>query len=398
MSRRLRVLQIITRLDRGGSAENTLLTVAGLDPETFDVTVAVGPTVGEPSPTEAKARNRGVRFVHIPHLVRAPQPLHDLRAVTALRRLIRSEAWDLVHTHTSKAGFLGRWVAHRHGIPAIVHTPHGHVFYGYHGAAMTAAFVRLERRAARWCHRLVALTAADRDDHLRFGVGAPSQWVIVHSGVDFRPLDDVAAGAPAIRADLGIGTQDLVVATLGRLTSVKGHHDLVRAFADLLVAHPHARLLVVGDGEEEGALRELAVQTGVAARTVFAGWRQDVGDVLRAVDIFAMPSHNEGMGKALVEAMYLRRPVVATTVGGISELITDGVEGLLVPPSDPPRLAAALLRLAADVDLRRRLGSQATQRARAYGSEPMVRKLSNLYAQLAGTPEPGREAAVAQLS
>ncbi|MFP6645104.1 MAG: glycosyltransferase [Candidatus Latescibacterota bacterium] len=159
MNRLLRVLHIITRLDRGGSAENTLLTVAGLDPDSFDVTVAVGPTAGDPSPTEAKARNRSVRFVHIPDLVRAPRPLRDLRAILNLRRLIRSEAWDVVHTHTSKAGILGRWVAHRHGIPAIVHTPHGHVFYGYCGAATTAAFVRLERRAARWCHRLVALTA-----------------------------------------------------------------------------------------------------------------------------------------------------------------------------------------------------------------------------------------------
>jgi len=178
--------------------------------------------------------------------------------------------------------------------------------------------------------------------------------VIVHIGVDFQPLDDVGADAAAVRADLGIGAQDLVVATLGRLTPVKGQGDLVRAFADLLAAHPHARPLIVGDGEEEEALRQLAARTGVAARTVFAGWRQDVGDVLRAVDIFALPSHNEGMGKALVEAMYLRCPVVATNVGGIPELISDDVEGLLVPPRDPPRLAAAL---------RRRLGEQAAQRA-----------------------------------
>ena len=312
MNRLLRVLHIITRLDRGGSAENTLLTVAGLDPDSFDVTVAVGPTAGDPSPTEAKARNRSVRFVHIPDLVRAPRPLRDLRAILNLRRLIRSEAWDVVHTHTSKAGILGRWVAHRHGIPAIVHTSRPRVLRILRGrydsrlrppGAPGGALVSSPRRPHR----------RDRDDNLRFGVGAPSQWVIVHIGVDFQPLDDVGADAAAVRADLGIGAQDLVVATLGRLTPVKGQGDLVRAFADLLAAHPHARLLIVGDGEEEEALRQLA------ARTVFAGWRQDVGDVLRAVDIFALPSHNEGMGKALVEAMYLRCPVVATNVGGIPE-------------------------------------------------------------------------------
>jgi glycosyltransferase involved in cell wall biosynthesis len=230
LNRRLRVLHIITRLDRGGSAENTLLTVAGLDLERFDITLAVGLTTGDPGPTEAKARQRGVRFVDVPHLMRSPRPTRDLRALGRLRRLMRDEAWDLVHTHTSKAGILGRWAAHRQRVPCIVHTPHGHVFYGYYGRALTKVFIHLERQAARWCHRLVALTTADRDDNLRFGVGTPSQWSIIHSGVDFCSLNNTAVDTAAIRSVLGIGAQDLVVGTLGRLTAVKGQQDLVRAF------------------------------------------------------------------------------------------------------------------------------------------------------------------------
>ncbi len=384
MSRRLRMLHVITRLDRGGSAENTLLTVAGLDPGRYDITVALGPTAGERSPTEDEARRRGVRFVDVPHLVRPPRPAKDLRAVRSLRQLLRDQPWDLVHTHTSKAGILGRWAAHRQGVPGIVHTPHGHVFYGYHGRVATHAFLHLERRAARWCHRLVALTDADRDDHLRFGVGAPSQWRVIHSGVDFTPLDKRATDIMSVRTALGFGAQDLVVGTLGRLTAVKGQEDLVRALARLLPVVPAARLLLVGDGEHESALRRLAADLGVLSKIVFAGWRQDVGDVLRAVDIFALPSHNEGMGKALVEAMYLARPVVATNVGGIPELISDGIEGLLVPPRDPASLAAALQRLAEDADLRLRLGNHAATKAKVYGSESMLRKLSALYEELAG--------------
>ncbi len=192
------------------------------------------------------------------------------------------------------------------------------------------------------------------------------------------------------------GPGDLVVATLGRLTAVKGQVDLVRAFADLLPKSPQARLLFIGDGEQQAALRALTVKVGVAERTISAGWRRDVGDVLRAVDIFALPSHNEGMGKALVEAMYVGCPAIATNVGGIPELITDGVQGLLVPPRKPSFLATALRRLANDATLRRRLSDQAIERARMYDSHSMVQKLRSLYEELAtAAPTRTSEAAVA---
>jgi glycosyltransferase involved in cell wall biosynthesis len=349
--RRLRFLHIITRLDRGDSAENTLLTAVGMDPERFDVTIAVGPTEGEPGPTEIEARDRGVRFVHLDCLVRTPNPWIDLRALVALRGLLREEPWDLVHTHTSKAGILGRWIAHQERVPAIVHTPPGHVFYGYYGSVVTALFRTLEWLAAGWCHRLVVLTAADRDEHLHFGVEDASQWVVVHSGVDFRPLDQADTDRETVRAGLGVAPKDLLVLTLGRLAAVKGQGDLIRAFAEFLPAHPKAWLVLVGD-------------------------------VLRAADIFALPSHNEGMGKALVEAMYLGCPVVTTNVGGIPELVRDGEQGLLIPPRSPSILADALQRLADDENLRRRLGQSARRRACDYGSASMVEKLTSLYEEL----------------
>jgi glycosyltransferase involved in cell wall biosynthesis len=145
-------------------------------------------------------------------------------------------------------------------------------------------------------------------------------------------------------------------------------------------------LLLIGDGEEEEALRELAAREGVADRTLFVGWRTDVGDLLRAVDLFALPSHNEGMGKALVEAMYLERPVVASRVGGVPELVEDGVEGLLVPPRSPADLADALDRLLRDPQRARELGARAARRAREYSSERMVQRLADLYEELCGTP------------
>ncbi|MBT4099844.1 MAG: glycosyltransferase family 4 protein [Gemmatimonadetes bacterium] len=374
---RERVLHVITRLDRGGSAENTLLTVAHLDPERYDITLAVGPSEGPMSPTLELAQQAGVEVVQIPHLIRAPSPWHDLRALLCLWRVCRG--FDLVHTHTSKAGVIGRLAARLARVPHTVHTPHGHVFYGYYSSPVTRFFVLLERLAARWCERIVALTDADLADHLAFDVAPASQFIVIHSGVELQALDASQQTSAKMRESLGIPQDAFVVGTLGRLTQVKGQHDLLRAMARLETS---PWLLLVGDGEEEASLRRLAQELGISQRVVFAGWRQDTGDALRSMDLFAFPSLNEGMGKALVEAMYLRRPVVATHVGGIPHLLEDGHHGLLVPPRSVPQLAQAIDRLMRDRNLGRQLGEAAHLQALSYGVAPMVDKIDALYREL----------------
>ncbi|MCC7261240.1 MAG: glycosyltransferase family 4 protein [Candidatus Latescibacteria bacterium] len=377
---RPRVLHVITRLDRGGSAENTLLCAAHMTG--YDTVVAVGPTQGERSPTEALARQRGVEFVEVPHLVRPIRPLADLRALWELWRLMRRGRFDLVHTHTSKAGLLGRVAAVLARVPRRVHTAHGHVFYGYHGPALSRLFVWLERWAAWFTDRLVALTPAEEHDQLRFGVGSAAKFAVIHSGVDFAPFARPAADREVTRRVLGLALDGLVIGTLGRLTPIKGQADLVRAFAQVRPQVPEAWLLLVGDGEEGPGLAALVRELGVADRVVFAGWREEVPDLLRAMDIFVLPSLNEGMGKALVEAMYVGLPVVASRVGGVPDLIEAGRAGLLVPPGQPAALAAALLGLAADPHRRRELGARAAQVARAYSVESMIEKLDGLYQSL----------------
>jgi glycosyltransferase involved in cell wall biosynthesis len=375
-----RVLHVITRLDRGGSAENTLLCAAGV--EGFAAVVAVGPAQGEGSPTEARARERGVEFVAVPHLVRPIRPWRDLLALWELWRLMRRGRFALVHTHTSKAGLLGRVAARLAGVPRLVHTAHGHVFYGYYGPALSRLFVWLERWAARFTDRLIALTEAEMADQLRFGVGPAAKFAIIHSGVDFTPFHLPGPERRQVRAELGIDPDGLVIGTLGRLTPVKGQSHLLAAFAQVRRQVEGAWLLLVGDGEEAAALRALARRLGVGERAVFAGWRTDVPALLRAMDIFAFPSLNEGMGKALVEAMYAGLPVVATRVGGIPELVRHGAEGLLVAPGRPAELAAALLELAGDEGRRRALGEAAALRARGYSAERMIAKLGALYRSL----------------
>ncbi|MBT3343673.1 MAG: glycosyltransferase family 4 protein [Gemmatimonadetes bacterium] len=374
---RHRVLHVITRLDRGGSAENTLLTVAHLDPDVYEVTLACGPSRGPMSPTLDLARKRGVRVVDIPHLIRSPSPWHDLSALISLWRL--SRGFDLVHTHTSKAGILGRLAARLARVRRVVHTPHGHVFYGYYSSLVTHVFVQLERWAAHWCDRIVALTDADLSDHLDFAVAPATQFIVIHSGVDLQALDQSNHTRAQVRQALQIPEDVCLVGTVGRLTAIKGQSDLLRAVAQLDAS---VWLLMVGDGEEEEALRALAAQLGIAERVVFSGWRSDTGDMLRSIDLFAFSSLNEGMGKALVEAMYLQRPIVATAVGGVPQLITDDVHGLLVPARSPERLAQALRRLQDEPGLSSRLVEEARQRSCDFGVDSMMKRIEAMYREL----------------
>lgn len=376
--RPIRILHVITRLDRGGSAENTLLTVAHLDPARYEVALAYGPSQGPMSPTLKIACEAGVRMVEVPGLIRSPHPWHDLRALVQLWRL--SRGYDLVHTHTSKAGIIGRLAARLAGVRHVVHTPHGHVFYGYYSSFVTRFFVQLERWAAHWCERIVALTDADLADHLDFAVAPSSRFTVIHSGVDLRALDVCVRTPDQVRHALQIPMNACLIGTLGRLTAIKGQDDLLAAVAAL--GDESVWLLLVGDGEEEPALRELANRLGIEARVVFSGWRSDTGDLLRAMDLFAFPSLNEGMGKALVEAMHVGCPVVATAVGGVPQLVTDGVDGLLVPARAPDKLAAALQRLREDPQLATTLAQAGRARASSFGVESMMEKIDAMYCEL----------------
>ena len=379
---RKRVLHVITRLDRGGSAENTLLTVAGSDQSRFAITLAHGLTQGRRSDTEERAKSRGVDFIKIIPLVRDIVPPKDVLALFSLQRLMRKGGFQIVHTHTSKGGLLGRIAAYLAGVPIVVHTPHGHVFYGYYGAILSRVFIWLERWAARFTDRIIVLTAADAEDHVRFGIAAPEKFSVIHSGIDFSPFEKAGRQCRETRLALGLDPNGLVVGTLGRLTAIKGQDDLLRAFVRLQKQLENVWLLLVGDGEERGNLEHLAERLGVAERVVFAGWRDDIQALLRTMDIFAFPSLNEGMGKALVEAMYVGLPSVATAVGGVPELIEHGVEGLLVPARHPEKLASALEELARDEEKRQTFGAAARQRAQAYSVESMIEKIEVLYDSL----------------
>jgi glycosyltransferase involved in cell wall biosynthesis len=370
----IRVLHIITRLDVGGSTENTLISATRMPPSEFAGSLISGPTA-EPYPGLAELLSRaGVPWIQVARLRRRASPIADCRALWQLHRRIRGMRVDIVHTHTSKAGFLGRLAARMAGVPRIVHTPHGHVFDGYFSPAATRAYILLERLAARWTDRIITLSDGEARDHLRLGIGRPEQFITIPSGVN---LDAVRAASP-----VSLTSGGPVIGTVGRLTPIKGLPYLLDAGPEILRRCPGARFLVVGDGEMRPSLEAQARRLGLGDRVVFAGFREDIPAVIAGMDLFVLPSLNEGMGRVLVMAMALGKPIVASRVGGVPELLGDGKAGLLVPPRDPAALAQAILALLHDRARATALADAGRLRVPRYGVEAMLEALAKVYREL----------------
>lgn len=400
MSDSIRILHIITRMVRGGAQENTLASVRGINGRGIESSLATGPAIGPEGSLEEECLAAGIRMLRVPELTREISPWYDLIAVRRLTALCRKELPHIVHTHTSKAGIIGRIAARRAGVPVVVHTPHGHVFHSYGGRLKTRAFVALEQYAAAYADRLVALTASERREHLELGIGGPDQWSVVHSGIDFRAFEQSLAERERVRHELGIAPKATVIGAVGRLVPVKGHRYLIEAFAKIKSEHPTAELLIVGDGELRQELLTLARslglevrsswqdEDGVAAgkpifaggRVHFVGLRRDVHRLLTAMDIFACPSLNEGMGRVLVEAMAMELPCVASRVSGVPDVVRDGQTGVLVPPSDPEALASVLVALANEPERARAMGRCGRRFVvPAMSERVMIEKLHDLY-------------------
>ncbi|PIU20363.1 MAG: hypothetical protein COT18_02645 [Elusimicrobia bacterium CG08_land_8_20_14_0_20_59_10] len=385
------VLHIITRLEPGGSSRNTVDSCAA-QTGLYDVVLLYGPHKGSAGllallPPEVKR-------LEVPDLQRELCPRKDRRAFLALKAEIARLNPALVHTHTSKAGALGRLAARaansEHGRRArIVHTPHGHLLYGYYGFFRTLLFRLAERYLATFTDRLVALTPGELRESTAAGIGRPQQWAVAHSGVDLAP-----APAPARREDFGIHSGDTVIGTVGRLEPVKGMEYLLRAAAllsgKILDANP--KFVIVGGGELEPELRKLSVKLGVEKMVIFTGPREDVPALLPMFDVYVQPSLNEAMGRAPLEAQAAGLPVVVSRVCGLPDVIQEEKTGVCVPPGDAKALAGALERFIIAPKLRKRMGGAAREWALSkdvaglprFGAASMNRKLISLYDELLG--------------
>jgi glycosyltransferase involved in cell wall biosynthesis len=355
------IVHVIGRLNVGGPAH----LVTAVARHTATVVAAGAVQEGEVEHGDLE----GVELHRIPGLGRKVRAADDARALGSLVALLRSRRPRVVHTHTAKGGALGRVASLPAGVPARVHTFHGHLLHGYFSAGGTAAVVGVERLLARRTDRLVAVGARVRDDLLAAGIGTAEQYAVIPPGVTLPPLPRRADA----RHRLGLPADRLVVAYVGRLAGIKRPERVVEVARRL----PEALFAIVGDGAQRAALEATA-----PANVRFLGWRRDVEAVYAAADLAVLASDNEGMPLSLVEAALAGLPAVTTAVGSAPEVVLDGVTGLVVP-TDVEALTAATAALLGDDALRRRLGEAGREHAaRAFSVEGMVAAHLALYAEL----------------
>lgn len=377
-----RVVHVITRLEPGGSSENTVSSAAWQAGRGMEVTLIHGPCRGSlPVPAS-------VSTIELPDLGREISPSRDLRAYAALRRIFQELKPDIIHTHTSKAGFLGRMAALRCGAK-VVHTPHGHLLYGYYDVAKTRLFLAAERFAARFTDGFVALTEGEKRESVEAGIGRPEQWTVAHSGVGLPENPSKVS-----RKELGVPAGRLVIGTVARLEPVKGVEYFVKAAGALkkILGPMNPFFLVVGDGAECSRLYRLARAAGIMDDCLFAGFQKDVYAYLSAMDIYVQPSLNEAMGRTVLQAQHMGLPVVASRVCGIPDVVRDGETAILVKPGSPEQIASAVGKLAKDEDLRAAVGRAAAAFTREkdaagrprFGPEAMNAAIYDLYVRVTG--------------
>jgi glycosyltransferase involved in cell wall biosynthesis len=391
--RPIRVLRVIARLNVGGPALHVSYLSRELDRMGYETTLVAGRIGGNEGSMEYVADELGVDPLYVPELQREISPLADVVAARRLLRIIRDLRPEILHTHTAKAGAVGRMAALLAG-PArpkvVVHTFHGHVLRGYFGPAKTEAFRQLERGLARVSDALIAVSPEVRDDLVGLGVAEPGKIAVVRLGLDFAarlaaPLD----ARQRFRAELGLSDDATVVAWLGRMTEIKRADDLLRAFAALRARAPQVELLMVGDGPLRGDLEALARELGIADHTHFTGFRSDVGTVYAAADAVALTSANEGTPVSVIEAQAAGLPVVSTDVGGVRDVVVDGESGFVVARGDIAAVSDRLERLADDAGERARMGAAGRDRATArYGVPRLVAEIDSLYRELLRQADP----------
>ena len=371
----------------GGPAHHVSILGARLDRrgyETLLISGRVGPNEGA---AENLAHRRGARLELLEHLAPELRPIADLRALVSLVRVMRSFRPDVVHTHTAKAGFLGRLAAviAVRPRPKVVHTYHGHVLEGYFGPTKTRLYRTLERAAAHVSDVLVGVSQATVDDLVRLGIAPPERFRVIPLGLEldaFLALDPLPDPHALLRRACGAAPADVVAVFAGRLTPIKRVDVALHAVAVALAAGAPLRLVIVGDGELRADLEAEAAALGVEGRVHFAGFRDDMPDVDAAADLALLTSDNEGTPVALIEAAAGARPAVATDVGGVAAVVPHGA-GHRCPPGDAAALGVALAELASDPELRRSCGRAARAHvAERFNAARLINDIDALYRSL----------------
>jgi glycosyltransferase involved in cell wall biosynthesis len=378
----MRIVHVITRLIVGGAQENTLLTAAG-QVEEFgdDVIVVTGPGAGPEGSLEEWALQRGLAVRLIPEMGRAIRPWKDWKSYQAIATAIRELSPDIVHTHSSKAGILGRAAAHRQQVP-VVHTIHGAAFHFGQSRLSQAVFRQAERWAARRCQKLISVCDAMTRQYVNARIATPEMFTTIYSGMDVEPFLDPPRSREEVRAELGFQDDDIVVGKVARLFNLKGHRYLLEAASQIIEKCPRARFLLVGDGPLRDQFEARISRDGLADHFVLAGLVPPgrIPELLHATDLVVHASVWEGLARVLPQSMIAGKPVVSFEIDGAPEVVLHEETGLLVQPESVEGLIESVTRLASDQELRDRMGNAGCRRwTETFRYQEMARLVREVY-------------------
>ncbi len=389
----MRIVHVITRLILGGAQENTLLTVEGLHHRyADDVTLIAGPAEGPEGDLFDRATSQGLKVEVMPELVRAIRPGSDWKAYRKLRAAIRRLRPEVVHTHSSKAGILGRAAAWDELVPAVVHTIHGLPFGPFETPIKNRLYIALEKWAARRCRAIVGVCDAMATQALAAGVGRPEQYLTVYSGMDADAFLNPPPSRGEIRRELGLADDEVAFATVARLFELKGHDDILAIARQVIAANPRVRFVWIGDGIWRERLIAEIDRLGLRSSFILTGLvpPDRIPELLQAVDAVIHPSLREGLARVLPQSLLVGRPVISYDVDGAREVVLP-TTGILLKPKDREGLAGGILWLARDPALRAAMGAEGRRRfADQFRHETMTRQLRSLYERLLEDRAAGR--------
>lgn len=380
----MKIVHVITRLIVGGAQENTLLSCEGQHDRGHEVTLITGPPLGPEGSLMERATGYGYRVEVLDAMRRSVLPLKDWSTYRALTRRFRELKPDVVHTHSSKAGIIGRRAAHKAGVPAVVHTIHGLAFTASTSRLVNHAYRLAEKSVAPITTRIICVADAMRDQSLAAGVGRSEQYVTVYSGMQTAPFLHPPVSRAEVRRQLGLADEHVAVGTIARLFHLKGHDDLLAIAPELCRKNPKLRWLWVGDGLLRADFERQIAAMGLQDRFILTGLvpPTKVPELTNAMDILVHPSRREGLARALPQGSLARCPVIAYDVDGNREGVIDGKTGYVLPAFDRSRLAQSLEQLSQDPDLRRRMGDAGREFALGrFDAAVMVKALEKIYTQ-----------------
>ena len=372
-----RLLLVITQSEFGGAQKYVYYLATRLPRNRYDVTVACG-TGGRLIP---KLQDANIDVIQIPNLLREINPIQDLLAFLHLLRIIRKKRPHIVHANSTKAGFLGRLAARLAGVPIVLFTAHGFFLYEpFWGPEKRFAYTLIEWLGARLSDCIIAVCEADRQKIIERNIASPDSIFVVHNGLE---CNHSAPAWDSRRFEQDSSEKGKIVGTVANFYPIKGLRYFIEGAALVKQIMPEVRFAIVGDGEQRVELRTLARRLDLDPEMLFLGHRDDVLELLSLFNVFVLPSVTEGLPFALLEAMAAAKPVVATAVGGVPELIMDGQTGLLVPPRDPQALAEAIISLLRDPERAKAMGMAARQRVLSHFTvDRMIIKTEQIYRRL----------------